>query len=126
MRGTILIVDDSPESAALLAVAVESAGGIEWMLASDGEEALRWLDGPTGGSAAAVVTDLEMPRMNGYDLIAAIRSRTGLLGLPVIVLSGSTDPEAPRRSLAAGASAFLSKPFSPGQFRALLEELLHG
>lgn len=72
----------------------------------------------------AVVTDLEMPQMSGYELIEHLRSDPRYSRLPIIVSSGSVDPDAPRRALRIGADAYFSKPYSPGELRQKLETLL--
>jgi CheY-like chemotaxis protein len=90
-----------------------------------GVEALRILDG-SATPVRAVVTDLNMPRMDGYELIRRIRSDTRLRATPIIVVSADTDPNTPERVAALGVDAFFPKPFSPAQVRRTLEQLLNG
>ena len=79
-----------------------------------------------GCDVAAIVTDLEMPRMNGYELIE-ILSRTPKWALtPIIVSSGSVDPDAPARARRLGANAYFAKPYSPMMLRKTLTNLLEG
>jgi CheY-like chemotaxis protein len=75
-------------------------------------------------SVSAVVTDLNMPRMDGFELIERIRAKPRHRQLPIIVVSGDTDPRTPQRVSALGADAFFSKPYSPAQVRLKLEQLL--
>ncbi len=73
-----------------------------------------------------MVTDLNMPRMDGYELIRRVRADQRLSGMPIIVVSADTDPMTPQRIAALGVEAFFSKPFSPALVRRKLEQLLNG
>jgi chemotaxis protein histidine kinase CheA/ActR/RegA family two-component response regulator len=101
----VLIVDDSHmarESAARLL----SAGGYQTVAAEDGWDA--W-DVLGERRFDAVVTGLEMPRVDGFQLIARIRHEPTLRGLPIVVLSSRTSQATRQRALAAGANVFLPK-----------------
>jgi CheY-like chemotaxis protein len=74
---------------------------------------------------SAVVTDIRLPEMTGFELIEKIRHDPGLRGLPIVVVSAETDPATPRKALETGANAFFPKPFSPAAVRKKLEELIH-
>ena len=87
-------------------------------------EALRILDRP-GPAIQAIVTDLNMPRMDGFELIRRIREDGRTSALPIIVVSADTDPETPERIAQMGVNAFFAKPFSPAQVREKLEQLLN-
>jgi CheY-like chemotaxis protein len=75
-------------------------------------------------NVAAVVTDLHMPRYNGLELIRQLRAEARYAHLPVLLISGDSDPSLPVRAVAQGADAFFSKPYSPAAVRRKLEELL--
>jgi len=120
----ILIVEDSENSAAMLEMAFLGIPGVQVLLATSGVEALRMLD--AAAPVQAVVTDLNMPRMDGYELIRRIRGDERLRSTPIIVVSADVDPETPRRVAALGADAYFPKPFSPAQVRRALEQLLNG
>jgi len=121
----VLIVEDSENSAAMLEIAFLGIPGLSVLTTPSGVEALRILDG--GSSAVrAVVTDLNMPRMDGYELIRRVRSDEKLSGMPIIVVSADTDPATPGRIAALGVQAFFPKPFSPALVRRKLEQLLDG
>ena len=124
MSRLVLIVDDSPQMATNLEIALLSMPEIEVAIAGTGLEALRLLE-RTPIPVAAVVTDLEMPRMDGYELIERLRSDSRFAHLPIIVSSGSSDPETPERVLRLGADAFFTKPYSPVELKHRLERLLH-
>jgi CheY-like chemotaxis protein len=73
-----------------------------------------------------MVTDLNMPRMDGYELIGRVRADQKLSGMPIIVVSADTDPATPERVAALGVEAFFPKPFSPALVCRKLEQLLNG
>jgi len=121
----VLIVEDSENSAATLEIALLGIPGLTVLLASSGMEALRIL-GDDARRIAAVVTDLNMPRMDGFELIQRIRQDRRLAATPIVVVSADTDPATPRRVAELGVNAFFSKPFSPAGVRRKLEQLLNG
>ena len=120
----VLIVEDSENSAATLEIAFLGIPGIRVRMASSGLEALRILDGD-GGGIRAIVTDLNMPRMDGFELIRRIRENRKLHATPIIVVSADTDPHTPDRIAQLGVSAFFPKPYSPAQVRRKLEQILN-
>lgn len=121
----VLIVEDSENSAAMLEMVLADIPGVSVRLVTSGVEALRVLNGD-GARFRAVVTDLNMPRMDGFELIRRIRGDRRLCATPIIVVSADTDPDTPRRVAQLGVSAFFSKPFSPAQVRRKVEQLLDG
>ena|SRR5579883_2665455 len=121
----VLIVEDSENSAAMLEIALSDIPGIAVRLVNSGQEALRLLRAE-GQAFQAVVTDLNMPRMDGFELIRHIRGDRRLSGTPIIVVSADTDPDTPDRVARLGVSAFFPKPFSPAQVRRKVEQLLDG
>ncbi len=121
----VLIVEDSENSAAMLEIALGGIPGVSIHLATSALEALRILDG-SGPAVQAIVTDLNMPRMDGFELIRRVRQNEKLSGTPIIVVSADTDPATPQRIAQLGVSAFFPKPFSPAQVRRKVEQLLNG
>jgi CheY-like chemotaxis protein len=119
----VLIVEDSENSAAALEMALTGIPDVMVLLARSGVEALRIL---RGGRVGAIVTDLNMPRMDGFELIRRVREHRELAGTPIVVVSADTDPETPERVARLGVSAFFSKPYSPGAVRRKLEQILNG
>jgi CheY-like chemotaxis protein len=121
----VLIVEDSENSAAMLEMAFMGIPGLSVLMAPSALEALHILRG--GPVAVGVmVTDLNMPRMDGYELIRRVRADQSLSGMPIIVVSADTDPGTPARIAALGVDAFFAKPFSPALVRRKLEQLLDG
>jgi CheY-like chemotaxis protein len=118
----ILIVEDSENSAAMLEIAFSSIPGVTLLMASSAVEAWRILS--TGCAVQAVVTDLNMPRMDGFELIRLMRQERRFAATPIVVISADTDPGTPERIAQLGISAFFAKPFSPAEVRRKLEQLL--
>ena len=121
---TVLIVEDSENSAATLEIALLAIPGLSVRLASSALEALRILNGE-GAPVKAIVTDLNMPRMDGFELIRRVRENRNLSHTPIVVVSADIDPATPERVAQLGASAFFSKPYSPAEIRRKLEQLLN-
>jgi CheY-like chemotaxis protein len=118
----VLIVEDSENSAAMLEIALSSIPGVTLLMAASAVEAWRILSG--GTAIQAVVTDLNMPRMDGFELIRRMRQDRRLAAMPIVVVSADTDPGTPERIAQLGISAFFTKPFSPAEVRRKLEQLL--
>jgi two-component system chemotaxis sensor kinase CheA len=101
-----LVADDSPVVRDVIAQALR-AHGLQVLVASDGEEALALL-----GSHARVdvlVTDIDMPRLDGLALVRALRSRTTSKDLPVVAISMRGGEPERRAALAAGVTAYIDK-----------------
>jgi CheY-like chemotaxis protein len=122
-EGTVVIVEDAATCATTLEVAFLAIPGIAVTVMPTAQEALRLL-ARRDCTVSAVVTDLNMPRMDGFEFIERIRAEPRHRLLPIIVVSGDTDPATPARLQAMGANAFFPKPYSPAQVRLKLEQLL--
>ena len=122
---SVLVVEDSENSAAMLEIAFLGIPDVAVLLTGSAVEAMRILD---SGDAHVnvIVTDLNMPRMDGFELIRRVRADRRLAKLPIIVVSADTDPTTPSRVAELGVDAFFPKPFSPAQVRRKLEQLLDG
>jgi CheY-like chemotaxis protein len=121
----VLIVEDSENAAAMLEITLAGIPGVAVQLATNAVDALRILE--NGGPAVhAVVTDLNMPRMDGFELIRRIRADKNLSRMPIMVVSADTDPATPQRIAQLRVDAFFPKPFSPAQLRRKMEQLLDG
>jgi CheY-like chemotaxis protein len=115
-------VEDSENSAATLEIALLAIPGLTVTVTASAIEALRLLQ--DGTTVQAIVTDLNMPRMDGFELIRRVREDQRLSGTPIVVVSADTDPGTPDRIAQLGVSAFFPKPYSPAQVRRKLEQLL--
>jgi two-component system chemotaxis response regulator CheY len=118
MPRTILIVEDTEPSRDMLEMALMQLPGISIRAVGTAEEALLCL---ASNDITALVTDLHLPRMDGFQLIEAVRAASKM---PIMVISGDNDPRTLERLVTLGASAYFPKPYSPAQVRQRLEELI--
>jgi signal transduction histidine kinase/CheY-like chemotaxis protein len=119
-RRRVLIVDDQEENRALL-VSLLVPLGLEAEQARDGQEALELLD---AGDFDLVLLDLVMPRLDGFELLDAIRTDPRREGLPAIAISASVSPRQRAVAEEAGADAFLPKPVDLDDLLELIGRLL--
>jgi CheY-like chemotaxis protein len=112
---TVLVVDDDPSSR-LLARTVLEKRGYSVVEAGDGVEALDCLRGAV--TFALVVADLNMPEMDGLELLWEMRADSGLQHIPVIVLTGETDEVLETKLIEEGADDYVCKPLDPRLFLA--------
>jgi len=123
MSRLILIVEDSAPCAETLQIALESIPGVETRVSRSPHAALATALAD-GNEVAAVVTDLHLAQFDGLDLIRRFREQPRFADLPIVLISGDSDPGLPARALAEGASAFFSRPYSPSAVRRKLEQLI--
>jgi DNA-binding response OmpR family regulator len=123
MTRIVLIVEDTELCRDTLEVALLKLPNLAVQSVTTAEEALEWLD---ANDVCALVTDLHLPLMNGFELIEAVRGRPWRSSLPILVISGDSDPRIPTRVAKLGANAFFSKPYSPAEVRHKLEQLIDG
>jgi len=124
MPRIVLIVEDNALCVEPLEVALLPRADLEVRVVSTAQEALQLL-AFSETPVAALVTDLHLrlSLIDGFELIERVRAHPCLAQLPIIVISGDSEPETPRRVEALGA-AYFSKPYSPGAVRQALEQLL--
>jgi CheY-like chemotaxis protein len=115
----IVVAEDHDDIRYVLQRALERAGH-SVVTASDGAAALEAIRAHVPD---VVVTDVDMPRMNGLDLCRAIRADAGLRHIPVVLASGSIMP-GDERAAEVGANATLLKPYLPAQLLACIAALL--
>lgn len=121
---TVLIVEDSENNAATLEIALSGIPRLSVLTAYSAPEALRILSA-RDPAVDAVITDLNMPRMDGFEMIEKIRSDARIAATPIIVVSADTHPATPDRVQHLGVAAFFPKPYSPAQVRRKLEQVLN-
>lgn len=114
----VLVVDDSDLMHKMYAVFLR---GVSLVHARDGQEALEALDREP--AVDLVLLDINMPRMNGFELLAELRTRGHLPRLPVIVVTTEGKDQDAARGLAEGAAAYLTKPFRADEVRAAIAAL---
>ena len=116
----ILVVEDSATIRHVVTQAL-SAAGFQVISAENGKVAL---DRIADRQPDLIISDINMPEMNGIDLCKAVRSDPALAGVPFVMMSGNSDRAIMRRLLQWGASSFLVKPFNVEQVIIVVERLL--
>ncbi|HET8905553.1 MAG TPA: response regulator [Ktedonobacterales bacterium] len=117
----VLVVDDSPSVRRVVSNMLKSAG---WVVqtARDGVEAMEVI---SRERPAAVLLDIEMPRMDGYELMATIRSQDMYRNLPLIVLTSRAAAKHQQRADQLGADAYIVKPYQDEQLIGTLNALIN-
>lgn len=116
---TVLAVDDSDTMRRAVAMSLEAAN-YRVILAKDGFEALAKFK--EHGNVALVVTDTIMPRLDGVELITRIREQNE--EIPILLLANGANDEHCEKAVAAGANAWLAKPFAPDRVVEAVHQLL--
>lgn len=117
----ILIAEDSPTMRSLMATTIESCGNYDIVEAANGFEALRLLPRI---KADLIITDINMPDINGLELISYVRNSPHYREIPLFIVStegGGGDVE---KGLALGANEYLVKPFEPALLQKLIRQYL--
>jgi two-component system chemotaxis response regulator CheY len=120
MAKKIMTVDDSPTIRQMLGMALKGAG-YEVVEAENGKDALSKLESE---KVSMLITDLNMPEMNGIDLIRSVRQSPGLRFLPIIMLTTETQEAKRQAGKAAGASGWIVKPFKPEQLLKVVQMVM--
>jgi len=119
MRLRVLAIDDSRTMRNLLGDALSNAG-YEVDLAEDGEDGIRHA---RDFDPDVIITDVNMPKLDGLGFIEAIRSDPGERVVPILVLTTESAPELKARARKAGASGWIIKPFDEGKLIAAIERV---
>ena len=117
----VLIVDDSPTIRRMVMAALGTLADGTFLEAGSGLQAIEALAVST---VHIVVLDLNMPDMHGLDVLRFVRSHDHFKDLPVLVLTTRGDSTSRDAALQAGASAYMTKPFSPSALASSVSELL--
>jgi CheY-like chemotaxis protein len=114
----LLLVEDNELNQIVAAELLGTVCGMDVTMAVDGPQALARL--ADGGPFDAVLMDVQMPGMDGYEVTRRLRAELGLARLPVIAMTAHARQEDRQRCLAAGMDDFVSKPFDPEQLFEVL------
>lgn len=120
MSARILAVDDSPTIRALVGRALRTAG-YEVFLASDGVEGVGSLKDV---EPQLIITDINMPRLDGFGLIETVRASADYGSVPILVLTTESGTDLKARARAAGATGWIVKPFDDAQLVSVIERVL--
>ncbi|MEM6388048.1 MAG: response regulator [Pseudomonadota bacterium] len=108
MNISVLAVDDSRTMRDMITLALTSEG-FDVSLAEDGEHGLEVLDGM---APDVIITDINMPRLDGFGFIDAVRARDDAKSIPILVLTTESSDDLKSRARAAGATGWIVKPFA--------------
>lgn len=119
---TILIADDSASMRAMLVAIVEAVGDYQIVEASSGFEALRLLP---RDHIDLILTDINMPDINGLELISYLRINPNYMDIPVFIISSEGSAKDIEKGKQLGANEYLVKPFSPATLQQLINQYLN-
>ena len=117
---TIMTVDDSPSIRQMIKVVLEPAGH-SVVEAGDGAQGLAKAQ---SSRLDLVITDLNMPVMNGLELIKALRKLPSAVGMPIVFLTTESNDALKQEAKSAGATGWITKPFKPEQLLAVVAKLV--
>lgn len=119
MPKTILTVDDSASVRQMIAFTLREAGyGV--VEAVDGKDALAKLS----GSIDLIISDVNMPEMNGIELVRSVRASGAYKYVPILMLTTESQPAMKQEGKTAGATGWIVKPFRPDQLISVIERVL--
>ena len=117
----ILVVDDMSTSRGLITQALDEIGITHYRTEDDGETAWRSL---TAKPVHLVISDFNMPKMNGLQLLEAIRRHRAIARTGFVLITGRADAEVIERGTRLGMNNYLKKPFHTAQLKACIEKVV--
>ncbi len=119
MSKKILAVDDSKTMRDMVSFTLKGAG-YDVLLADDGVNALTELNGQ---SVDLVITDINMPNMNGIELVTKLREDPKFRATPILILTTESDDDMKQKVRAAGATGWIVKPFVPEKLLKVVDKV---
>ena len=121
----ILLVEDNPDDAELTRIAFAEAGGeYDLRVVADGAAAVAYLQRCTPAELPALVLlDLNLPKLNGREVLQAIRAEPATRSLPVVVLTTSAEPFDVDQAYALGANSYIQKPVEFDRFVEVVRQV---
>lgn len=120
METTIMTVDDSASVRQMVCFTLKNAG-FKVIEAADGVDALEKL---VGNQVSMILTDLNMPKMDGIDFIRQVRQEVSCKFVPIVMLTTESQVDKKKEGKAAGATGWIVKPFRPQQLLSVVSKLL--
>ncbi len=120
MSKTILIVDDSDSLREVVGIALKNAG-YEVIEGADGQEGLKQLDGK---KVHLIISDVNMPNMNGIEMVQKIKEMDAYKFTPIIMLTTESGDDMKEQGRSAGVKAWMVKPFKPEQMLDAVSKLI--
>jgi two-component system chemotaxis response regulator CheY len=118
---TVLIVEDSATTRALIRAVVDELADFDIVEVSSGFEALKILPQQ---EYDLIITDINMPDVNGLELIAFVKNNPRFTNLPVVIVSTERSEEDRKRGMALGADAYVTKPFTSAELQAIIKKTM--
>jgi two-component system chemotaxis response regulator CheY len=118
---SILLVEDSATTRALIRAVIDEMGDFNTVEASSGFEALKLL--PTQ-EFDLVITDINMPDINGLELINFLKNNPRYSHLPLIIVTTERSEEDRKRGIALGAAAYITKPFKADELQEVIKKAI--
>lgn len=116
----VLLIEDDPDVATLVAVSLESAG-IDFISIDDGAAGL---DEAVTTRPDLIILDWMLPSLDGLEVCRALRTDDGLVGVPIVMLTAKAMARDVERAVEAGATDYIFKPFSPRELTTRVHALL--
>jgi two-component system chemotaxis response regulator CheY len=120
MAKSILIVDDSASVRQVVGISLRQAG-YDVIEGTDGKDALTKLKGQ---KVHLIISDVNMPNMDGISMVKAVKEMPAYKFTPIVMLTTESQEEKKRQGQAAGAKAWVVKPFKPDQLLAVVQKLV--
>jgi two-component system, chemotaxis family, chemotaxis protein CheY len=121
MKTKVLVVEDSGPMRSLITAALEEYLGVDVYEAENGFAALKLI---TDNQFKVIITDINMPDINGLELIVFLRQHPNFKNVPILIISTEAGEEDRRRGLEIGANGYLVKPFTEGQLVDTVQKFL--
>ncbi len=118
---TFLIIEDSPTMRQLIRFALNRIPGAEVVEASDGVDGLKKL---SSNQVDLILTDINMPIMDGLKLVSLVRSNEAYKDVPIVIITTEGAKEDKERAMALGANAYITKPIQSAALLSTVKELL--
>ncbi|OGW66013.1 MAG: two-component system response regulator [Nitrospirae bacterium RIFCSPHIGHO2_02_FULL_40_19] len=118
---SVLVVDDSSATRSLITSMLEDIGGIDVFESSSGFEALKILPRQP---FELIVADINMPDINGFELVSFVKNNEKYKNIPVIFVSTERNEEEIKNGMSLGASAYMTKPFNTEEFHGIVKKAL--
>ncbi|MBI4688842.1 MAG: response regulator [Nitrospirae bacterium] len=119
---SILVVEDSATTRSLIRAVIEEVGDFDVIEATTGFDALKLLPSQ---DFDLVVTDINMPDINGLELINFVKSNPRYSHIPLIIVTTERSEEDKKRGMALGATAYVTKPFKAQELQEIIRKTLN-
>ena len=122
MPSKILVVEDSPTTRAMIISAIEEvAGGLEILESKNGFEALKLLP---QHSFDLIITDINMPDINGLELVSFVKRNQAYKHIPLIIITTEGSERDREKGISLGANEYLVKPFNPEMLQNVVKKYI--